>query len=107
MKLRLHVKRLNARSRKLFWTDAVRAVDVIEREMTDAARATGLSDAEVSDDRVKHAIEVPGYIFGLPTGQVGNTVQFLWDTRTGRQDLDGAADWFKRLVYGKSKGAKR
>lgn len=87
-------------------TPAARAVDVIERTMSDAVKAIGLREGEASDDWVKHALETSGYVFGLPTGQVGSTSQFLWDVSTGRQSPEDIADWFKGLIYGKFEDKK-
>jgi hypothetical protein len=43
-----------------------------------------------------------GYVFGLPTGQVGATAQFLWDTRRwAAGPAVDIADWFKGLMYGR------
>lgn len=82
-------------------TPAARAVDVIERTASDAFKGLGLRDGEVSDNWVKHALETSGYVFGLPTGQIGSTTQFLWDVSSGRQSPEDIADWFKGLIYGK------
>lgn len=82
-------------------TPAARAVDVIERTASDAFKGLGLKEGEVSDRWIRNALETSGYVFGLPTGQVGATTQFLWDTASGRQDPETISDWFKGLIYGK------
>lgn len=87
-------------------TPAARAIDVIERTASDAAKGLGLREGDASDNWIKHALETSGYVFGLPTGQVGATAQFLWDTSTGKQDPETISDWFKGLVYGKFEDRK-
>jgi hypothetical protein len=49
---------------------------------------------------VKHAVTNAGYVFGLPTGQVASTTQFLWDVSNGRQSPQDVADWYHGLVFG-------
>lgn len=87
-------------------TPAARGVDVLLKTLDDAVGALGISDKEPSDDWVKHALETSGYVFGLPTGQVGSTTQFLWDVSTGRQSPEDIADWFKGLIYGRFEDRK-
>jgi len=54
----------------------------------------------VSDKWLRHAIETSGYTFGLPLGQPAASVQFLWDTGTGRVHPTDLADWYKGIVHG-------
>lgn len=82
-------------------TPAARGYDALEAVTKDAWR--GMSgEGDVSDKWVKHAIEAPGYIFGLPTGQVGSTAQFLWDLHTGNQTAESAGEWYRGLLTGKA-----
>ena len=78
-------------------------VNSLLRSGKDVAAATGLSDQDVSSKWVKHAVQNAGYVFGLPTGQVSGSVQFLWDVMHGDQDPKDVADWLHGLVYGKLK----
>jgi hypothetical protein len=72
----------------------------------DIGSAIGLRDHEASPRWVRHAIETPGYVFGLPTGQAAGTAQYLWDIWHGDEEPDGAADFMRGLMYGpKPKGA--
>jgi hypothetical protein len=52
---------------------------------------------------VKHAIETPGYIFGLPTGQLSNTAQYLYDVLEGKQDPEDAKEFMQGVVFGTHK----
>lgn len=81
--------------------------------------ATGLYDAgedawnavfdpdEVSDKWVKHAITVPGYLLGLPTGQVANSSQYLWNLSNGDDTADTFGEFVRGIVYGTSEPSKR
>jgi hypothetical protein len=83
-------------------TPAAQIVDNIMQSGKDIARATGLSEGDVSDKWVKHAIQTSGYVFGLPTGQVSNAGQFLWDIVDGDQSPEGVQQWLHGLIYGKA-----
>jgi hypothetical protein len=54
----------------------------------------------VSDKWLKHAVTNAGYVFGLPTGQPANSIQFLWDLSTDKTHPQGLADWYAGLVHG-------
>lgn len=84
-------------------TPAAQMVNSVLKSGKDLAAATGLSDHDVSDKWVKHAVQNAGYVFGLPTGQVSGSVQFLWDVMHGDQNPRDVADWLHGLVYGKVK----
>lgn len=67
----------------------------------DIGSALGLrGDKEPSDRWLRHAIETPGYIFGLPTGQVGGTAQYLWDVWNQDTAPEGIADFMRGVMYG-------
>ncbi len=66
----------------------------------DAGRALGLIEGDPSDRRVRHAIETPGYVFGLPTGQAAGAGQFLWDVMRGDEDPHGVGEWLQGVMYG-------
>ncbi|HDR8950748.1 TPA: hypothetical protein QDA82_001024 [Burkholderia vietnamiensis] len=84
-------------------TPAAQMVNSMLKSGKDIAAATGLSDHEVSDKWLKHAVQNAGYVFGLPTGQVSGSVQFLWDVMHGDQNPQDVADWLHGIVYGKVK----
>ncbi|MCW3657537.1 hypothetical protein K6L27_05065 [Burkholderia cenocepacia] len=84
-------------------TPAAQMVNSVLKSGKDLAAATGLSDHDVSDKWVKHAVQNAGYVFGLPTGQVSGSVQFLWDVMHGDQNPRDVADWLHGLVYGNVK----
>lgn len=58
---------------------------------------------EASDRWVRHAIETPGYFVGLPTGQAGQTAQFIWDVSEGNANPETPGDWYEGLTKGKIK----
>lgn len=77
-----------------------RAFDEIEKPIEDAINA-GRGEP-YSDRWLQHAITAPGYFVGLPTGQVGNTAQYIHDLVTGQQQPQGPMD----VVAGLSKGPR-
>ncbi|PRZ51229.1 hypothetical protein BX589_12070 [Paraburkholderia fungorum] len=84
-------------------TPAAQMVNSVLKSAKDVAAATGMSDHDVSDKWVKHAVQNAGYVFGLPTGQASGSAQFLWDVMHGDQDPKDVSDWLHGLVYGKVK----
>jgi hypothetical protein len=78
----------------------VHAVDTVIRSSADAWRAMGISDKEVSDRWVKHAVESAGYVFGLPTGQPAGTAQYLWDLLNDKESPENLADFMRGVMYG-------
>lgn len=62
-----------------------------------------VKDGEPGDRWIKHAIETPGYFVGLPTGQVGNTVQYLSDLIDGDQEPENVAEFLTGLMKGPQK----
>ncbi len=76
------------------------AVDEVVKGGRDLASAAGLSDKPVSDRWLQHAIEAPGYVLGLPTGQAAGSAQFLANVAGGQENPQTVADWFRGLVYG-------
>lgn len=82
---------------------ATPAADAITKAITlgkDVAGALDLIDKEPSDRWLRHAIETPGYLLGLPTGQAAGAAQFLWDVWDGREDPQGVAEWLQGVIYG-------
>jgi hypothetical protein len=52
------------------------------------------------DDLVFQAFDLPGYLFGLPTGQVKNTTRYIWDVWNGDIQPEDGADVAKGLLFG-------
>lgn len=84
-------------------------------QMLDSVRlATQDLEAAVDGDRfddpsekwLKHAINVPGYLLGLPTGQLANSSQFLWNVSIGEDEMDNFGDFLRGIVYGTSEPGK-
>lgn len=78
-----------------------RAVESLETLNTDISDA--LTGEEVSDRWLKHAIEAPGYIIGLPTGQIANSAQYVSDVFSGAQTPDNLGEF----LYGLAKGPQQ
>jgi hypothetical protein len=62
-----------------------------------------LGEDEISDTWLRTAIETPGFFLGLPTGQVSQTSQFLYDVGQGTQNPRDFSDWYQGLTKGKIK----
>ncbi len=77
-----------------------RTWDATVKAGEDAWNAT-LGEDDASDRWVQHAIETPGYFLGLPTGQVSQTGQFIWDVQQGNQNPETFNDWYWGLTKGK------
>lgn len=75
-----------------------RAFSEVQKPVEDAIK---LSRGEEPSERwLKNAITPIGYFVGLPTGQVGQTAQYLADVSTGEQNPDSLGD----VVVGVAKG---
>lgn len=79
--------------------------------LTEALRLTddllGLAeDEEPSDKFVKRAITTPGLIMGLPTGQLGTSMQYFWNLTTNEDDGDTLGQWLRGITYGTSEPGK-
>lgn len=59
-----------------------------------------VSGEEQSEGFVKTLANAAGYAMRLPTGQIGNTAQFLYDVADGTQDPRGIKEWLDGLAYG-------
>jgi hypothetical protein len=81
-------------------TPAAGGVAKVATSAKDLGRALGMIDGDPSDKWVKHAIEAPGYVFGLPLGQASGAGQYLWDVWKGDEDPDGVTDFLRGLMYG-------
>jgi hypothetical protein len=62
-----------------------------------------LGEDEISETWLRTAIETPGFFLGLPTGQVSQTSQFLYDVKQGTQNPRDFSDWYQGLTKGKIK----
>ena len=60
-------------------------------------------EKNVSTHWLKHALDTTGYAFGLPTGQAGTALQYLWDVWDGQQNPEDIGDFSKGLVFGTHK----
>ncbi len=60
----------------------------------------GLTDHQPSERFLRHAIETPGYILGLPTGAPAGTAQYLWDYMDGREDPQNFLDFLRGVAFG-------
>jgi hypothetical protein len=58
------------------------------------------------DDFIFQAFDLPGYLFGLPTGQVKNTTRYIWDVWNGDIRPDDGGDMLQGLLFGEKKGGK-
>ena len=52
------------------------------------------------DDLIFQAWDLPGYIFGLPTGQAKKTTQYIWDVWNGDIQPEDGGDIAKGLLFG-------
>lgn len=77
-----------------------RAVKSVIGTAHDIASAVGLREKEPSTKALQHALESFGYLFGSPTGQLGATLQFLWDYNDGKVDPQTISDWYNGLLKG-------
>lgn len=62
--------------------------------------AKTISGEGASQSWLKHAIETPGYMFGLPLGQAATDIQFIKDVMDGNQSPQDVSDWWNGIVYG-------
>jgi hypothetical protein len=62
------------------------------------------SGEEVSKNFVKNTFNVVGGFAGLPTGQIGVTSQFLWDSLiSGAENPENLLDWMRGMTFGPKK----
>lgn len=63
-------------------------------------------EGDVSDKWVRHAIQTPGYVFGIPgSGQAAVTGQFLWDLHNGDQVATSMTEFLRGTTWGKAEKA--
>lgn len=81
-------------------TPAAGGVQIIGTALKDAGRALGMIQGDPSDRWVQHAVQAPGYVFGLPTGQASGAAQYLWDVWRGQERPEDVRDWLHGVMYG-------
>jgi len=55
---------------------------------------------DVSPHWLRHSLETAGYVFGLPTGQAAQALQYLWDVSDGEQNPEDVREFVKGVVFG-------
>lgn len=84
------------------YTPAARALESFVKAGGDIQNL--IVKGETNHGSLKRWIELPGYALGLPTGQAGNTIQYLHDVLVSReQNPRNVKDWLDGLVYGGEK----
>jgi hypothetical protein len=58
------------------------------------------------DDLIFQAFDLPGYLFGLPTGQVKKTGRYIWDVWDGDIRPEDGGEIVKGILFGEKKGGK-
>jgi hypothetical protein len=82
-------------------TPIARAADAIAGPLKDAYK---VSTGDAPSNRwVQHAVTAPGYFFGLPTGQLGSSSQYLYDVAEGNQNPQGVGDVALGIMKGPQK----
>lgn len=66
-----------------------------------------MTGKEASKKAVQHSINLPGYLFGLPTGQFARSAQFIYDVNKRRQNPKTFGQWTRGLIYGNIEDKKR
>ena len=62
------------------------------------------SGEDVSKNFIKNTFNVAGGFTGLPTGQIGVTSQFLWDSLiSGAENPENLLDWMRGMTFGPKK----
>jgi hypothetical protein len=79
-------------------TPALSIYDAFNKTKTDIEKWSEGED--VSPKWLRHSIETAGYIFGLPTGQPGQSLQYLWDVWSGEQDPEDVKEFMHDLLFG-------
>lgn len=64
------------------------------------------NDDDPSERWVKRLITMPGLVFGLPTGQIGTSAQFLWNVNNGEDEIDSLGAFIRGIIYGTSEPGK-
>jgi len=58
---------------------------------------------DVSDRWLKHTIQTPGYLIGLPTGQIASSSQYIYDVFNGDQEPEHVGEFLFGLMKGPQK----
>ncbi|MDT8419340.1 MAG: JAB domain-containing protein [Desulfuromonadales bacterium] len=77
----------------------------LSRALETASKLPGQIDKTLEgekdvDDLLFQAWDLPGYIFGLPTGQAKKTTQYIWDVWNGDIQPEDGGDIAKGLLFG-------
>lgn len=60
-----------------------------------------ISGEDASKGAVKNLFNVAGVLTGMPYGQAGQSMQYVWDALVeGSEQPDGVAEWLKGLAFG-------
>ncbi|MBF0163851.1 MAG: hypothetical protein HQM01_04965 [Magnetococcales bacterium] len=81
-------------------TPLVHVAKTVMRTIEDAAKVFSSDEDEARRTWLKSALESTGYVFGLPTGQLATSTQFLWDYANDLEDPHGLDEWFRGLAFG-------
>lgn len=55
----------------------------------------GGTGEDVNHHWLRHSLETAGYVFGLPTGQAAQSLQYLWDVWSGDQDPEDVKEFMQ------------
>jgi hypothetical protein len=81
----------------------------VAKEMTKPAFDiyNAIRGEDVSDRWIEHALNVPGYVWGLPTAAPARAAQYLWNTTTNQDDMDSFGDFARGILFGRSDPNKK
>lgn len=81
-------------------TPVARVIETVEKAAVSSYKiATG--EGEEINKPIKQGGEIAAVLFGLPTGQVGTTAQYLWDYGEGEADPETISDFYFGITRGK------
>lgn len=80
-----------------------RAAETVVHSGMDIGSAVGLRENEASDHWLRHAMETVGYLTGWPSGQAGESAQYLWDIGDGEENPQDVSDFLHGIIYGRGK----
>ncbi|HYA40483.1 MAG TPA: hypothetical protein VEF34_04235 [Syntrophobacteraceae bacterium] len=84
-------------------TPALAIVDALRKSTRDIEK--WYEEEDVSPHWLRHSLETAGYVFGLPTGQAAQSLQYLWDVWDGEQDPEDVKEFMQGMVFGGKKKA--
>lgn len=77
-----------------------RALNTEKGSLNDVIHALKGEPDKVSHRWLQRSLETIGYFLGLPTGQLGETTQNIWDYSTGRETPDNFLDGVRGALFG-------